>query len=202
MAADYKLPLIVNKRVRFFDGQFLQDQDFVDEQKYHLGLQNQHQRTLHVAGVVEGLTTYRTQNQTQLQVNKGLAIDADGRMIILTKRSDVLDLPSGDCWLYIAYHQVPDDLPTTTAGVEEETRWRDEPYIFIAVGDSPLGIDDVYDGPDWNGNLESTDGPPPPVLLAKLNIANDGTITADETVRSYSGLRLPARSIFAGPLPS
>ena len=191
MAANYKIPLVVNKRVRFFDGQFLQDQDFVDEQKYNVGWQNQHHRSLHVAGVAEGLTMYKANNATQLQVNKGIAIDADGRQIILIKRSGIIDLPLGNSWLYIVYHQVPDDLPSTSQGVEEETRWRDEPYIFTHVGDGPLGIDDTYQGPDWNGYLETADGPPPPVLLAKITVANDGTITTDESVRRYSGLRLP-----------
>ena len=36
MTANYELPSVVEKRVRFFDGQFLQEQDFIDEQKYHL----------------------------------------------------------------------------------------------------------------------------------------------------------------------
>ena len=200
MAANYKLPLVVNKRVRFFDGQFLQDQDFVDEQKYNVGWQNRHHRTLHVAGVAEGLTLYKTQDSTQLQVNKGMAIDADGRQIILTKRSGIVELPTGDSWLYIAYHQVPDDLPSTSQGVEEETRWRDEPYIFTHVGDGPLGIDDTYEGPDWNGYLETADGPPPPVLLAKVTVADNGTITTDESVRRYSGLRLPGPNTAAPTL--
>jgi hypothetical protein len=55
MASDHKQPLSVNKRVRFYDGQFLQDQDLIDEQKYHIGQLSRHRRSLHVAGVVEGL---------------------------------------------------------------------------------------------------------------------------------------------------
>jgi hypothetical protein len=39
MATDYTLPPVAEKRTRFFDGQFLVDQDFVDEQKYHLDRQ-------------------------------------------------------------------------------------------------------------------------------------------------------------------
>ncbi|MCA9975929.1 MAG: hypothetical protein KC413_09280, partial [Anaerolineales bacterium] len=66
-------------------------------------------------------------------------------------------------------------------------RWRDEPYIFTSP--EQLGVDDTYDGPDWNGYLDA--GPPPPVLLAKLTVADNGTFTIDETVRQYSGLRLP-----------
>lgn len=192
MAADYKLPLTVDKFVRFFDGQFLQDQDFIDEQKYHVGRQNWHHRTLHVGGVVQGLTVYKPSSSTlSIRVRDGVAIDPHGRHILLTKHSDIVTMPEEAAntvrFLYIAYHQVPDNLPTTSQGVEEETRWRDEPYIFTSP--EQLGVDDTYDGPDWNGYLDA--GPPPPVLLAKLTVANSGVFTIDETVRQYSGLRLP-----------
>ena len=40
--ADYVLPDVVEKRVRFFDGQFLQDQDFIDEQNYQLDREHRH----------------------------------------------------------------------------------------------------------------------------------------------------------------
>ena len=60
MAADYTLPPVAEKRTRFFDGQFLTDQDFVDEQKYHLDRQRRHQRLLHVSGICEGLTVRAT----------------------------------------------------------------------------------------------------------------------------------------------
>ncbi|MCP5013265.1 MAG: hypothetical protein GY942_25070 [Aestuariibacter sp.] len=170
MAADYQLPLTDVNRVRFYDGQFLQDQDFVDEQKHHVGRQNRHHRTLHVAGVAEGLTLWglKSSPEPEISVTKGMAIDADGRQIILGVRTKMESArwPEGDwsdCWLYIAYHQEPDpnSLPNTTIGVEEETRWLETPYIFTHVGDSPLGIDDSYDGPDWSAYLQSSDGPPP-----------------------------------------
>jgi hypothetical protein len=79
MAGDYKLPIAITERVRFYDGQFLQDQDFIDEQKYHLARRNRHHRTLHVTGVAEGLTAYRPANTTfRVKVRAGLAIDPDG----------------------------------------------------------------------------------------------------------------------------
>ena len=55
MAAGYEQPKDVVKRVRFFDGQYLQDQDFVDEQHYHIDRQRRHNRTLHVGGIADGL---------------------------------------------------------------------------------------------------------------------------------------------------
>ena len=54
MAAITTCPDVVEKRVRFFDGQFLQDQDFVDEQNYHLDRERRHNRLLHGAGIADG----------------------------------------------------------------------------------------------------------------------------------------------------
>ena len=47
---NYIQPENVTKRVRFYDGQFLQAQDFVDEQAYHVDRQRLHNRGLHLSG--------------------------------------------------------------------------------------------------------------------------------------------------------
>jgi hypothetical protein len=199
MAGDYTLPLAVTDRVRFYDGQFLQDQDFIDEQKYHLARRNRHHRTLHVTGVAEGLTAYAPANTTfQIKVRPGLAIDPDGRQILLTSISPLSsansNLPAEAAgsvrWLYIAYHQVADKLQASGQGVEGETRWSETPYIF-ASDKSEIGRNVNYDGPDWSSYLAEGDGPPPPVLLAKLTIDAGGKVSVDNSVRQFSGLRLP-----------
>lgn len=204
MAGDYKLPLAITERVRFYDGQFLQDQDFIDEQKYHLARHHRHHRTLHVTGVAEGLTAYVPANSTfQVKVRPGLAIDPDGRQILLTEISSPIDLPAdaagNDRWLYIAYHQVPDKLQSSGQGVEGETRWREAPYIFTS--DNPnLGIDDDYEGPDWSSYLSDADGPPPPVRLAKLTIDDQGKVSIDNDARHFAGVRLPGPETMAPTL--
>jgi hypothetical protein len=199
MAGDYTLPLAVTDRVRFYDGQFLQDQDFIDEQKYHLARRNRHHRTLHVTGVAEGLTAYAPANTTfQVKVRPGLAVDPDGRQILLTSISPLSSpnstLPAEAAgsvrWLYIAYHQVADKLQASGQGVEGETRWSETPYIF-ASDKSDIGRNVNYDGPDWSSYLAEGDGPPPPVLLAKLTIDDKGNVKVDNSVCQFSGLRLP-----------
>ncbi|VAW31130.1 Phage tail fibers [hydrothermal vent metagenome] len=204
MAADYTQPLTVNKSVRFYDGQFLQDQDFIDEQKYQSARRNRHHRTLHVTGVAEGMTVYTPANSTfQVKVRAGVAIDAHGRQIVQPKISapiDFADAAGASRWLYVAYDQKPVDKQASGQGVEGETRWLESPYFFAA--DKLLGVDDTYTGTDWNNYVVTDEGPPPPVLLAKLTIDSAGKVTIDETVRRYAGLRLPGKDSLAPVLRS
>lgn len=206
MTANYAQPIVMNKRVRFYDGQFLQDQDFIDEQKYHLDRQQRLVRWLHVSGIANGLEVRPTSQPFQVRVTSGTAIDPDSRLLVLATMKTILDndgkalladasdpvilsptTASSDRWLYIAYHQLPDDLQASGDGVEGETRWHEAPYLFVAP--TPLGEDDTYNGPSWVDFL--VDGPPPPVLLARLTLDANGAITIDNNVRRYSGLRLP-----------
>ena len=179
MTANYDLPDVVEKRTRFFDGQFLQDQDFVDEQKYHLDRQRRHNRVLHVAGVAEGLTV-ASPAANQVTVSPGTAIDSDGRQLALAETATV-DLP-GERFndkqgidLYAAYQESAEDRQTGQ-GSEDFTRWLERPQL-LAV---PPG--DTYAGTT------------PPVLLAKLALDGAGRVTVDEAARSYSGVRLPGRA--------
>lgn len=206
MTANYEQPGVMNKRVRFFDGQFLQDQDFVDEQKYHQDRRQRMTQLLHVAGIANGLEVRTTAQPFQVRVTTGTAVDQDGRLLVLETMKTTLDgdgrallvnasepvaLPAAaadsERWLYIAYHQMADDLQASGDGVEGETRWHEAPYLFTAV--TRLGDDDTYGGPAWHDFLAG--GPPPPILLARLTVDANGAVTLDNTVRRYSGLRLP-----------
>lgn len=206
MTANYEQPGVMNKRVRFFDGQFLQDQDFVDEQKYHQDRRQRMTQLLHVAGIANGLEVRTTAQPFQVRVTAGSAVDQDGRLLVLETMKTTLDgdgralmvnasepvmLPAdaagSERWLYIAYHQMADDLQASGDGVEGETRWHEAPYLFTAV--TRLGDDDTYGGPAWHDFL--ADGPSPPILLARLTVDANGAVTLDNTVRRYSGLRLP-----------
>jgi hypothetical protein len=179
VTANYDLPDVVEKRTRFFDGQFLQDQDFVDEQKYHLDRQRRHNRLLHVSGVAEGLTV-ATPGANRVTVSPGTAIDSDGRQLALAETATV-DLP-GERFndkqgidLYAAYQESAEDRQTGQ-GSEDFTRWLERPQL-LAV-------------PPGDSYAAST----PPVLLAKLALDGAGRVTVDEAARSYSGVRLPGRA--------
>ena len=183
--ADYVLPSVVEKRVRFFDGQFLQDQDFVDEQDYQLDREHRHNRLLHGPGVADGLTvTSATPNQ--VTVAPGTAIDADGNQLVLAQATTV-DLPAADfndkqgVQIFITYQATATDQQTV-GGSSDYTRWLERPQLTaLAPGNS------------YSGTAS-------PVLLANVGLDNAGRVTVDNTARTYSGLRLPGPGADAATL--
>jgi hypothetical protein len=63
------------KRMNYYDGLFLKDEDFQQDQNYHARLHRLHTRYLHdVYGVVEGLKVEPIENTKKLRVRKGIAI--------------------------------------------------------------------------------------------------------------------------------
>ncbi|HKE97545.1 MAG TPA: hypothetical protein VKG45_01230, partial [Actinomycetes bacterium] len=176
MAANYELVGDVEKRVRFFDGQFLQDQDFVDEQKYHLDRVRRHNRLLHVAGVAEGLAVAAA-GANSVTVAPGSAIDADGRQLVLAEQATV-DLPAETfndqrgVRIALTYQESAVDRQARE-GSEDDTRWLERPEIVRLAAN------------------ESFKGKTPLVDLAELALDNQGTVTVDLSKREYSGVRLP-----------
>lgn len=179
MAANYDQPLNVEKRTRFFDGQYLQDQDFIDEQKYHVDRQRRHNRTLHVAGICDGLGVDAVQgSKTKVTIAAGTAIDANGRQLVLV-HAQTIELPSSQLGnktasLYLVYGEQPAD-PQEQAGLRDFSRWLEQPEVKVAAKQDKL--ESKY----------------PPVLLAEIPLDANGNITRiDSSVREYSGLRLPS----------
>jgi hypothetical protein len=174
--ADYVLPGVVEKRVRYFDGQFLQDQDFIDEQNYQLDREHRHNRLLHGPGIADGLTVTSTA-PNQVTVAPGTAIDSDGHQLELAQATTV-DLPAADfndkqgVQLYISYLESAED-PQAVGGSQDFTRWLERPQLTA-----------VAPGHDYAGTT-------PPVLLASLALDNAGRVAVDGTVRSFAGVRLP-----------
>jgi hypothetical protein len=179
MAADYKQPDYVEKRVRYFDGQFLKDQDFVDEQKYHIDRQRRSLRHLHVSGVVEGLTVKPGNQQSSdvadlATVLPGTAINSLGQQIVLGSLREIplKDFRNQTVEIFIFYQEVPSDL--AQEGGESNRRWFENPEIVI---------------------VKTTERPPENAIrLAKLNINGDGNVTHDPDlmVRQYAGVKLPS----------
>jgi microcystin-dependent protein len=192
--ANYKQPQTCNRRVRFYDGQFLQDQDFIDEQKYHLDRQHRHNFTLHVSGVATGLVV-SSNGANEIKVSPGMAIDREGRSLVLEKEQTIEVHANG--WLYIAYHQVPEEKQVSSQGIQDDTRWLETPCLFIAGKQLKEGVSFnpdqlIWKSVDpWNWTDYLDNGSPPPLLLAKLSLGKDGQVAVDQSERRYSGLRFP-----------
>ena len=70
-----------NKRMNYFDRQFLRAADFQVEQKYHLDRHRRHNRLLHTDGLggPDDLRVTGIKGQSEVTVSSGTAIDQQGR---------------------------------------------------------------------------------------------------------------------------
>ncbi|MGE5656343.1 MAG: hypothetical protein ACM37W_06975 [Actinomycetota bacterium] len=171
MAANYEQPTYLDKRLRYFDGQFLKDQDFIDEQKYHVDRLRRLSRILQVSGISEGLTV-AVAGIDRASVSPGTAVDPRGRLIVLATQEEisVANYRSKPISLVISYQEIETDR--AQEGSAGNRRWHEKPLIqAVADGETV---------------------PPDAIVLARLNINRDGIITVDTTVRQYSGVSLPA----------
>lgn len=167
----------ITKRTRFFDGQFLKDQDFIDDQKYHIDRQRRSQKLLHVPGICEGLEV--TSEKKVITVRAGTAIDRKGRMIVLANDQSLnLVDKNGEVYLCLLYREQESDvtqeanaLDETDTGSKGATRWWENPEI--------VAIEDLSKAP--------TSG----LLLARVSLQ---TNLVDNSVREYSGVRFPSSS--------
>lgn len=195
MTATYEQPQDVVTRVRFFDGQYLQDQDFVDDQHYHIDRQRRHNRQLHVAGVADGLAVTRVaDNPTRVLVAPGTAVDAEGRLIVLpsdppdARTVNLTDVRGRTVNLYLVYQEV--EASPQASGAADFGRWREQPLLAVV---------DVQAAHNF---------PHPPVLLARVVLNNQGVERIETDLVAYSGLRLPGpqtveptlRTTAAGPV--
>ena len=161
----------VIKRLKYYNGQFLQEPDFTAEQEYHLDRQRRHNRQLHVPGIADGLAV--TVGTTSVSVAPGTAIDGQGRQIVLDAARTVgfaSALNGQSALVVISYAEEASD--DATVGDAGKTRWKEAPLVEAI--------------------LESSAPPPTDrIPLARLQISSTGTIAQqDLTVRAPAGARL------------
>lgn len=126
------------KRLNFFLGQFLEVQDFLDEQQYHLDMRRRINRGLFQAGVLDGLDVVQA-SPTTVTVAPGHGIGPDGReMVVLTARTvEVTGPPSSSVFLVMTYEELPTDSRTAD-NYTGATRVIERPKIE-AIAASPSG---------------------------------------------------------------
>jgi hypothetical protein len=170
----------IDKRLHYFNGQFLQDVDFKAEQDYHLDRQRRHNRLLHTSGIAEGLSVTGKAGASSVTVSPGTAIDGQGQQIVLTQ-GDTRTLPLNQfgnkavtALVVIAYLEATSD-PATVGG-SGNTRLQERPDVRLVVDDNTAPAPDLY------------------LRLARLSIKADGTLSADAdlTPRVAAGSRLGA----------
>ena len=179
--ADYEIPKLVDRRLRYFHQQFLQEQDFVDEQIYHVSRQRLHNRALHTEGIVEGLTTTSDVGATQVRVAPGAALDNEGRMIILVDETDITLTDAEKSKIVFLVISYPDEeVPDRLAAIGH-TRWYEKPSIqFVPEAGAPPASTHIR--------------------LKKLTIDDQGrikTIHADDGVVQRAGVSLGSEVVLA-----
>ncbi len=159
----------MSKRMNYFDGLFLDAEDFKVEQDYHLEMRRRHTSSLHAWGIASGLQLSFVAGESRVTVAAGLAYDRRGRELIWpdAKTFDLEDQAgSQDKELFCTIHYFEEETdPTSATGVTGNTRITEE--ARIRFGDDPPndpGLRLVLDRVtlDANGVVTKVGNSPPP----------------------------------------
>lgn len=122
------------KRLHYFNGQFLKEPDFTDEQAYHMDRRRRHNSLLHTWGVAQGLTLSYITGEKVVTVSEGVAFDAQGREIVLANDFTTPELPDGQLYITIAYaEQEADAVTLDDVTGDTHTRWTETPDIEVSA---------------------------------------------------------------------
>lgn len=136
-------------RVRFFKGQFLRTNDFVEEQAYHLTMRRRHNIAHHQWGIVAGLELALDEDGLPY-VKPGMAIDGYGRELILTEGrplpiKDSFDREESDTLdVWLLYNESSGQrAPLGYTSCQPETadtfyRWQEDPRLWLENPQEPV----------------------------------------------------------------
>jgi hypothetical protein len=156
------------QRPNYFPGQYLLDEDFELAHKYLSDRQRYVNSKLHLAGIVEGLEVEAMAGEAAITIKSGTAIDGEGNLIILGSEKSNLKINS-PCWVCLRYHQEAKVLQQPEIP-DSFTRFAEEPILALEA-------------------IETKDAKT--ITLARLTLEN-GQVKVDNSVRQYSGARLPS----------
>ena len=173
------------KRMNFFDGQFLKEGEFIDEQYYHLHMRRRMNYILFEnAGVInvnsDDLKFINIDNSNKtFRVKAGMAIsrndnDMEAKEIILRQDSPTLNLndegiTSGQtAYVTIHYEEELANDPPSEGDIDKETRVKEKAVVEVhsskPTGPAPNGEEYIYLGalnydnmtnPDYNNRNEA-----------------------------------------------
>ncbi len=155
------------QRPNYFPGQYLLDEDFELAHRYLSDRQRYVNSRLHLAGIVEGLGVEAIAGQPEVVIKSGTAIDGEGNLVILPE--DVTRKINGLGWLCLRYHQEPKILQQPEIP-DSFTRFAEAPLLTLEA----IHTDDAQT-----------------ITLAKVSLV-EGQVQIDNSVRQYSGVRLPS----------
>ena len=129
-------------RPNYFSGKVLGVEDFREEQQYHLGKHRRHLQTLHGSGVAHGLDVSVSSDGSSVTVAPGLAIDANGREIVLEEA--VLIAPPPDAtspvWVALEYAERAIDVVPTAKDEPQASRIEEGCRITLIASPSDTGV--------------------------------------------------------------
>lgn len=121
----------IGTRPAYFDGQLLQADDFIAEQKYNRLARHRHNMALHDWGVVSGLEVHAA-GEDKIIVQPGFAVDSNGREIDIPNPCplDLGGMPAR-VRLRVTLHHRDDTEP------ERSHRNRIDSHAVLTVSDNP-----------------------------------------------------------------
>ena len=175
------------KRMRYFDGLFLTEEEFNLEQDYHNRLRRLHNRHLHSWGIVWGLDVVVSGSE-EVSVEEGMSlnrVEVSGEEVsqeIILNSDTPVDLSSygvgNSVYIYISYFEEAVDVEEEKGGTEK-IHWREN---------AVLGHSETRP-PNENENI----------ILAKVVIP-DGPIDANSITDEEDGVSLRTYAGFSGKL--
>lgn len=177
------------KRMRYFDGLFLTEEEFNLEQDYHNRLRRLHNRHLHSWGIVWGLDVVHGPGSKEVTVKEGMSLnrvlvsgEEVSQEIILTSNTSV-DLSgyaaNDTVYIYISYLEEEVDIEEEKGGTKN-IHWREN--AVLSPSETRL--------PNENENI----------ILARVVIKPDDTIDANSITYEEDGISLRTYAGFSGKL--
>lgn len=178
------------KRMRYFDGLFLKQEEFNLEQDYNVRMRRLHNRQLHGNGIVDGLDITIGTAVSEVVVRSGMALDKvfdtsfseeTSREVILVQDQDVdlsIYAPNDEVYLWLRYSEEQADIVADRGG--------SEPIHWLETGTVETGL---VKPPDLEENI----------LLGKVVLKNDGTVDVNSIVLEEGGESLRLYSAIASP---
>ncbi|MBD2037667.1 hypothetical protein H6F76_22165 [Leptolyngbya sp. FACHB-321] len=165
------------QRLNYFNQQFLVEKDFEDEQKYHLDMRRRHNRLLHTPGIAEGLQVIKTAAR-QIKVMPGMAIDAQGREMLLLEdfTLNLAAAANAPVFITITYgDQESDPQPPAPATPVGNTRVTEKPTIVASTTTPDSTV----------------------VQLARITLDGSGNVPGNANDPFDGGVRVAAGSVLA-----